>query len=128
MATLRLSYAQSDHDQVLSGGATTVAFLGKLLKNEPAFSTIIDHLTAYHRPDGGSIEINDFNITSADYDTAKKKGQVKISYRIYYFYGCADITKDAGDHETWNFDIDTTGSTLILYMPEYEQRSTADEF
>jgi hypothetical protein len=128
MATLRLSYAQSDYDQVLSGEASMTIFLGKILKSEPAFSKIIDHLSAYHRPDGGSIEINNFEITDASYNTETNKGQVKISYRIYYFYGCADITKDAGDHETWNFDIDTTGSTLILYMPEYEQRSTADEF
>lgn len=128
MATLRLSYPQSDYDQVLLGEVNVIMFLGKILKSEPAFSKIIEHLSAYHSPDGGSIEINDFDVTSADYNTETSKGQVKINYRIYYFYGCADITKDAGDHETWNFDIDTTGSTLILYMPEYEQRSTADEF
>jgi len=128
MATLRITYQTKDYDLALSVELSLSPFLSKLLKAENAGNSIIDHLTKYHSPDGGSIEINNFEVTGSSYDAEKKKGQVKISYRIYYFYGCADITKDAGDHETWNFDIDTRTNTLIVYMPEYEQRSTADEF
>lgn len=128
MATLRITYKTDDYIHSLSDVLPLSPFLSDLLKAEPARNAIIDHLTKYHSPDGGSIEINDFEVTSSSYDAEKKRGQVKISYRIYYFYGCADITKDAGDHETWNFDIDTKTTTLLLYMPEYEQRSTADEF
>ena len=126
MATLKITYQTHDYTHSLSDELSSL--LGNLLKAEIPRNAIIDHLTKYHSPDGGSIEINDFEVTGSSYDAEKKRGQVKISYRIYYFYGCADITKDAGDHETWNFDIDTKTNTLVVYMPEYEQRSTADEF
>jgi hypothetical protein len=128
MATLRIPYSQSDYDRVLSAELTMPDLLGKLIKEEAAFNKVISHLTDYHNADGGSIEINNFEVTGCTYSPENKKGQVKITYRIYYFYGCADITKDAGDHETWNFDMDITGNTLIVYMPEYDRRSTADEF
>jgi len=126
MATLKITYQTDDYSYSLSDELSSL--LGNLLKTKISRNAILDHLTKYHSPDGGSIEINDFEVTGSSYDAEKKRGQVKISYRIYYFYGCADITKDAGDHETWNFDIDTKTNTLVVYMPEYEQRSTADEF
>jgi cytolysin (calcineurin-like family phosphatase) len=127
MAILTIAYRNNAYHQVLNNELSLLSFLNSLLKGND-FTGIIEHLTQYHSQNGDTCQINDFELTNASYNAEHSTGRAEISYRIQYFYGCADITREANDHETWKFDIDEAGNTLSLHMPEYEVRSTHDEF
>jgi hypothetical protein len=60
MASLKITYQTNDYIQSLSDELSSL--LCNLLKAEIPRNAIIDHLTKYHSPDGGSIEINDFEV------------------------------------------------------------------
>lgn len=120
MAVLKINFAAADYQQL-----PVDTFLSNALKGD-ASAAIIEHLTQYHSQNGDVCQINDFDIDSASLQNDNTKGTVVISYLIQYHYGCADITRSAKDHETWRFEI--AGDTLLLYIAEYDVRSTADEF
>lgn len=127
MAVLKIFYASADYEKAINGDLPLNTFLKQVLKGD-ASAQIIEHLTQYHSQNGDTCQIDDFDISNASINTDKNSGQVVINYLIQYHYGCADITRSAKDHETWRFDIDQATHTLLLYMPDYEVRSTADEF
>lgn len=127
MAILKIVYQSDNYNQLLRDKLTLNTFVGDLLKGDAA-TVIIAHLTQYHSQNGDTCQIDNFQLTGASYQAEQRIGKAEISYHIQYFYGCADITREAKDHETWKFDIDETSNTLLLHMPEYEVRSTHDEF
>jgi hypothetical protein len=127
MAILKIVYQSASYNQLLRDQLQLNTFIGELLKGDVA-TAIIEHLTKYHSQNGDTCQINDFELTGATYQAEHKTGKIEISYRIQYFYGCADITREAKDHETWKFDIEPTTTIFLLYMPDYEVRSTHEEF
>jgi hypothetical protein len=127
MTILKIVYQSNNYNQLLHDELRLNVFVGELLEGEVA-NAIIEHLTKYHSQNGDTCQINDFELTGSTYQPEHKTGKIEISYRIQYFYGCADITREAKDHETWKFDLDENSNTLLLHMPEYEVRSTHDEF
>lgn len=125
MAVLKINYASADYAEVISDQSALNSFLSKILKS--ASPAIIEHLTRYHSQKGDTCHIDNFEVTSSQ-QTDHTNGNVVISYVVQYVYACADITRQAKDHETWRFEINDDSNTLLLYMPEYEVRSTHDEF
>jgi hypothetical protein len=127
MAILKIVYQSDNYNQLLSEKLPLNTFVSDLLKGDNA-TAIIEHLTQYHSQNGDTCQINNFELTGVTYQPKQKTGKAEISYGIQYFYGCADVTREAKDHETWKFTIDEDSNTLLLHMPEYEVRSTHDEF
>jgi hypothetical protein len=127
MATLTIAYQKDNYAQLTGGKLPLLNFISNLLSADTA-TPIIEHLTRYHSQNGDTCQINGFEVTAASYQSAQGAGKIQISYQINYFYGCADITREAKDHETWNFEVDESSNTILLHMPEYEVRSTHDEF
>ncbi|MES2808211.1 MAG: hypothetical protein V4619_06280 [Bacteroidota bacterium] len=127
MAILKITYPPAQHDQLIDAEINLTHFFSNLLIGDIA-SRIIDHLTKYHSQNGDTCYIDGFEVSNVLLQDNKKTGTVIISYAIQYHYGCADITRQAKDHETWRFEVDADNHSLLLHMPEYEVRSTADEF
>jgi hypothetical protein len=127
MAILNISFSLADYKQLLAGDLDLSNFLKIILKDDTSGS-ILEHLTKYHSQNGDNCHINEFEVTSSSMHVNQTSGTVLISYLIQYHYGCADITRQAKDHETWRFDINKITNTLLLHMPDYEVRSTHDEF
>jgi hypothetical protein len=126
MAILKINYQADAYIQLLNAELTPDTFLTNVLNNTA--DKIIEHLTQYHSQHGDTCQIDYFELTESSYQPDQQSGKVVISYLIQYHYGCADITRSAKDHETWKFEIDADRDTLLLHMPEYEVRSTQDEF
>lgn len=128
MAVLKITLTPVQYHQLFSTNLNLQNFLSDLLKSDSAAAKVIEHLTCYHSQNGDICQIDDFDIHEGLLQANHIAGTVVISYLIQYHYGCADITRQAKDHETWRFEIDREKQILSLHMPEYEVRSTADEF
>ena len=127
MAILKIVYQSDNYNQLLLDELMLNTFISELLKGDAA-TAIIAHLTQYHSQNGDILQIDDFELSETFFSPDHTKGTVVVSYFIQYHYGCADITREAKDHETWKFGIDEGNNMLLLHMPEYEVRSTHDEF
>lgn len=135
MAILKLDFEKEDYQKLLCNEMTVDKFLETILKeqgheefDEGTKGQLLSYLFDYHSDKGGSIEIDDFEIVDSSYDRKTKMGMVELHYCINFFFGCADLNNDEDGYEKWQFQIDPKLSVLTLHIPEYENRSTADEF
>ncbi|MBK0379295.1 hypothetical protein [Mucilaginibacter segetis] len=132
---LEFDYEADVYEQFIQEEITLIAFLEDILKHQgfEEFESgnkerILSILFDYHDDNGGAPEIDDFEIVDAFYDPNSLKGKVEIQYWIYFYYGCSDLNTEEDDYENWNFEIVPETCKLLLHIPEYEVRSTADEF
>jgi hypothetical protein len=96
--------------------------------NGSAFLEITPWLVEFHKQDGGSPVASEIKIADAELDSASHKGKVKLTYKVSFTYGCADIFRTDDYAETCKFNIDPEKNTLTLFITDQLHRDTIDEF
>ena len=114
-------YRKLQADQITAGD-----FIDKTLRQDIA--PICDLLKYNHLDDGGSPEVDDFQIKELFYNPATQSGNVQLAYDIRFFWGCSGIKKTHAYKERCPFVINPLTATLMLTIPENLVRDTHDEF
>jgi hypothetical protein len=92
------------------------------------FDDVRSALLEFHKDDGGSPEVPDFEIVDCWYDDATRTGKVRFEYQVFFTFGCADIYPILKSAETSKFNIDLTGAKLLLFVTDHISRDTVNEF
>jgi hypothetical protein len=113
----------------LSDKAALKYFLDEVFRSDKVlFDKIRSALLEFHKDEGGSPEVHDFEITDCWYDETSKTGGVRFIYQVFFTFGCADIYPFQKSAETSKFSIGLPGSKLLLRITDYIPRDTVDEF
>jgi hypothetical protein len=83
-------------------------------KDSRNYWMICEGLVAYHNKEGGSPEVNEFEISESSFDTEMRTGYCKCKFSIHFHYTCSDVHNDAVDTIRWDFKADTDNN--IIYF------------
>lgn len=84
-------------------------------------------LTVYHKTDGAPV-LNKYEIAGCAFDGVACTGKIKFRYEVAFTFGCADIHRTDEYTETCKFIVDTDNKQLVLFLTDFIQRDTVDEF
>ena len=103
---LQLHLPQSEFEALLNENKSTENFLHALFQDKDNHKFMCAALQEYHRNDGGSPEVHDFELIRIVFTPAILTGRFTCKFRVKYHYTCSDVRNEAGDTITWDFIID----------------------
>jgi hypothetical protein len=133
MPALTFDIYQDGYTSFLNGEIELKDFLEETLHDRGdgcsgAYDDILPSLLEFHKDDGGSPEVPEFEIADCSYDKETNAGKVRLAYKVSFSFGCADIHRTDNFTETCKFGIDTERKKLTLFITDHIQRDTVDEF
>jgi hypothetical protein len=91
----------------LSGGEISAEqFLNQVFEDQQNHANLCQSLAAYFYDEGGSPEVQEFDIAQATFNVDNLTGAFKCNFKVYYFFTCSDIKNDKHENITWKFKID----------------------
>jgi len=105
-----------------SGNISIDDFLNNLFNDEQQHKKICLALQEYHRNDGGSPEVDAFEVVNISYSAAALSGRFRCKFRVSYHYTCSDVRNKAMDTIDWDFKVDQDKNVLILTGEETLER------
>jgi len=103
---LEISLNTSQLENLQAGHINPDAFINELFRDQQAHQKMCLALQEYHRNDGGSPEIDTFEVVNASYDAEKLSGKFRCVFQVNYHYTCSDVRNKAMDTIDWNFKVD----------------------
>ncbi len=111
---LQLHLSQSEYEALLNENRSTENFLVKLFRDQGNHKLMCSALQEYHRNDGGSPEVHDFEIIRIQFTPAILTGRFTCKFRVKYHFTCSDIRNEAGDTIVWDFIIDEARQVIDM--------------
>jgi hypothetical protein len=99
---------------LLSGRITYQQFLTDMFSIPANHSQMCIALREYHRNDGGSPEVHDFELQNFKLDTEHAKGRFRCRFEVLYHFTCSDVRNKAFDTIDWEMVIDRENAILKL--------------
>jgi len=103
---LQLHLPQFDFAALLNENLSSEDFLHNLFQDQFNHKLMCTALQEYHRNDGGSPEVHNFEIIRITFTPAVLTGRFTCKFRVKYHFTCSDIRNEAGDTIVWDFKID----------------------
>jgi hypothetical protein len=111
---LEIGFLKAHLDELLNSGTTIDDFLKHQFTNAVNHAAMCNALKEYHRNDGGSPEVHDFEIANTKFDIDKLTGRFRTSFKINYHYTCSDVRNTAKDTIDWDFTVDSSDNIIHL--------------
>jgi heterodisulfide reductase subunit B len=124
---LKLFLTNTDFNKLVSGEISIQVFLPALFEDKQAYAQMCNSLKEYHRNDGGSPEVHDFDVINSSFNPQTLTGHFRCTFKVIYHYTCSDVRNNAADTIDWDFKIDAVNEILHLTGEETLERDT-DEF
>jgi hypothetical protein len=97
-------------------------FINELFKDNNRHKKMCLALQEYHRNDGGSPEVDAFEVQNVTYNAEALSGRFRCKFRVNYHYTCSDVHNNAMDTIDWDFRIDKDYYRLLLTGEETLER------
>jgi hypothetical protein len=111
---LDIIFPKDNFEGLINGKTTIEDFLIDEFTKASNHAVMCNALKEYHRNDGGSPEVHDFEIVNTKFDTNKLTGRFRTSFKINYHYTCSDVHNTAKDTIDWDFVVDSTNNIIHL--------------
>lgn len=89
-------------------------FLNQLFADQHTHAAMCLALKEYHRNDGGSPEVDSFEVVNIVYDAGVLNGRFRCKFKVNYHYTCSDVRNHAADTIDWGFKLDKDNGLLLL--------------
>lgn len=97
-------------------------FINDMFSNPQHHASMCLALKEYHRNDGGSPEVDAFEVVNTAYHAASLSGRFRCKFHINYHYTCSDVRNRLADTIDWTFRIDQDQGTVFLTGEETLER------
>jgi hypothetical protein len=115
---LQLLFSETELTALLNENRSSEDFLYNLFQDKNNHKLMCSALQEYHRNDGGSPEVHDFEIIRVAFTQAILTGRFTCKFRVKYHFTCSDIRNEAGDTIVWNFKIDEARQVIDMIGEE----------
>jgi hypothetical protein len=105
-----------------SGSIPVNDFLNQLFADQHTHAAMCLALKEYHRNDGGSPEVDGFEVVNIIYDARALNGSFRCKFKVNYHYTCSDVRNNAMDTIDWRFKLDQDHRMLLLTGEETLER------
>jgi len=119
---LELPINPSQFEGLQSGNISINDFINEIFSNEQYQAQMCLALQGYHRNDGGSPEVDAFEVENATYNADVLRGHFRCKFTVNYHYTCSDVRNKAIDTIDWDFKIDKANNRLLLTGEETLER------
>lgn len=119
---LELPINPSQLKQLQAGSISIDDFLNQLFKDQQHHTQMCAALQEYHRNDGGSPEVDAFEVVNAAFSSETLSGRFRCKFRVNYHYTCSDVRNKAMDTIDWDFKVDKEQYRLLLTGEETLER------
>ncbi|MFD1256531.1 hypothetical protein ACFQ3S_06955 [Mucilaginibacter terrae] len=103
---LQLPFSETEFTALLNENRSNEDFVNNLFRNKGNHKLMCSALQEYHRNDGGSPEVHDFEIIRINFTPAILAGRFTCKFRVKYHFTCSDVRNEAGDTIVWDFKMD----------------------
>jgi hypothetical protein len=111
---LQLSFEKAHMGRLLDGEITVENFLKDIYENAANHAAMCNALREYHRNDGGSPEVDAFEIVNISFDANQLTGRFRTAFKVNYHFTCSDVRNTAKDTIDWDLVIDSANSIINL--------------
>jgi hypothetical protein len=119
---LDLPISPTPFEGLQAGNISIEDFINGLFKDQQPQTKMCLALQEYHRNDGGSPEVDAFEVQNVTYNAEALSGSFRCKFRVNYHYTCSDVRNNAMDTIDWDFRIDKDNCMLILIGEETLER------
>lgn len=119
---LELLINPSQFEGLQSGNISIHDFINELFTDQQQHEKMCSALQEYHRNDGGSPEVDAYEVENTTYNADVLSGHFRCKFTVNYHYTCSDVRNKAIDTIDWDFKIDKDNNRLLLTGEETLER------
>ncbi|MEJ5960807.1 hypothetical protein [Pedobacter immunditicola] len=130
MEKIEMKLNSDEFNAILQNGSSIEDFLRSIFTNQDTGSSrlIGDQLLRYYSAEGGNPQIESFSLRAGKYDHVTKTGSVSFQFKVKFWLSCSSLEQEQSGQETIKFTVNADQTSITLVFPQFEERSTHDEF
>lgn len=108
-------HTERDHvASLLNGQISYEQFLTDIFQVPANRSQMCTALFEYHRNDGGSPEVHDFELQNFEFDAEHMKGRFRCRFEVKYHFTCSDVHNRSFDTIDWDLTLEPNTGLIDL--------------
>jgi hypothetical protein len=111
---LQLTFLKAQLGRLLDGEVSVDDFLTDIFADAANHAAMCNALREYHRNDGGSPEVDAFEIVNTKFDASQLTGRFRTTFKVNYHFTCSDVRNTAKDTIDWDLQIDSANAIINL--------------